>query len=56
MKTSVCKEKVAIFEYLCENEKFRETVYVCSYWAQVDSFKQQSGQKSRDTVSLRIFR
>ena len=27
-----------VIEYLRENEKFRETVFACSYWAQVESF------------------
>ena len=40
-------------EYLRENEKVRETVFACSYGAQVESFKQKNGQKSRDTVLLR---
>ena len=40
-------------EYLRENEKVRETVFACSYGAQVESFKQKkNGQKSRDTVPL----
>ena len=26
-------------EYLCENEKFQETVFACLYVAQVESFK-----------------
>ena len=37
-------------EYLRENEKVRETVFACSYGAQVESFKQKKGRKSRDTV------
>ena len=41
-------------EYLCENEKFRETVFACSYGAQVESSKQKNGQKSRDTVPLSL--
>ena len=40
-------------EYLRENKKVRETVVACSYGAQVESFKQKDGQKSRDTVPLR---
>ena len=39
-------------EYLRENKKVRETVVACSYGAQVESFKQKDGQKSRDTVPL----
>ena len=39
-------------EYLRENENVRETVFACSYRAQVESFKQKKGQKSRDTVPL----
>ena len=30
------------FKYLCENETFRVTVFVCSYGAQVESYKQKS--------------
>ena len=30
-----------VIEYLCENEKVRETVFVCSYGAQIESFKQK---------------
>ena len=30
-----------IFEYLCENEKARETVLACSCEAQVESFKEK---------------
>ena len=37
-----------------ENGKVRETVFACSYVAQVESFKQKYGQKSRDTVPLSI--
>ena len=37
-------------EYLRENEKVRETVFACSYGAQVEYFKQKNGQKSRETV------
>ena len=28
-------------EYLLENETFRETVFACSYWVQVEFFSQQ---------------
>ena len=38
-----------------ENEKVRKTVFVCSYGAQVESFKQKNCRKSRDTVPLRLF-
>ena len=41
-------------EYLRENKKVRETVFACSYGAQVESFKQKNGQKSRDTVPLSL--
>ena len=51
MKTSVSK-KIAI-EYLGENENFRETVFACSYGAQVESFKPKNGRKSSDTVPLK---
>ena len=40
-------------EYLRENEKVCETVFACSYGAQVESFKQKKGQQSRDTVPLK---
>ena len=40
MKTSVSKEKFAI-KYLCKNEKAHETIFACSFWAQVKSFKQK---------------
>ena len=33
-------------------EKARETVFACSYGAQVDSFKQKNGQRSLNTVPL----
>ena len=39
--------------YIHENEKFRETVFVCSYADQVESFKQKKMQKSRDTATFR---
>ena len=39
-------------EHLRENKKLRETVFACSYGAQVEYFKQKNGQQSRDTVSL----
>ena len=38
--------------YLRKNEKVRETVFACSYGAQVQSFKQNNGRKSRDIVPL----
>ena len=41
-------------EYLRENEKVRETIFAYSYGAQVESFKQKSGQKC-DTVPLSHF-
>ena len=44
MKTSISKE------YLRENKKFRETVFVCSHGAQVESFKQKNDHTFRDTV------
>ena len=34
-------------------QKVRETAFVCSYGAQVESFKQKHVQKSLDTVPLR---
>ena len=38
-------------EYLHENEKLWESAFACSYGgAQVESFKQKNGRKSRDTV------
>ena len=37
-------------EYLRENEKFRETVFACSYEAQVEFFDQKKCQKSLDIV------
>ena len=40
--------------YLRENEKVRDTVVACSYGAQVESFKQKNGRKSRNTVPLKI--
>ena len=70
MKTSVSKEKFACscspvvldygdtrfsnfkIEYLCET--FCETVFACSYGAQVESFKLKNGLKSRDTDSYQI--
>ena len=71
MKISVSKEKIGCrvvvdyedtwflnfaIEYLCENEKCCETnFFACSYGAQVKSFKQKNGQKSRDTVPLSMF-
>ena len=44
-----------LFEYLRENEKVCETVFVGSYGAQVESFKQNKGQKSRATAALKHF-
>ena len=38
-------------EYLRENEKVRETVFVCSYGAQVESLKQKK-VKNVMTLSL----
>ena len=43
-----------VIKYLCENQKVCETVFACSYSAQVKSFKQKNGRKSRDTVSLSL--
>ena len=40
--------------YLRENKKVRDTVVACSYGAQVESFKQKNGRKSRNTVPLKI--
>ena len=38
-------------EYLRENEKVSETVFACSYGAQVESLKKEkNSQKPRDTV------
>ena len=42
-------------EYLRANEKVPETVFAHSYRAQVETFKQKNGQKSRDTVPLKRF-
>ena len=43
-------EKFAI-KYFCENEKVSETVFACSYGAQVESLKKEkNSQKPRDTV------
>ena len=39
-------------EYLRENEKVRETVFACSYGAQVESFKQKKMVKNLVTLSL----
>ena len=39
---------------LRENEKVRETIFVYSHGAQVESFMQKNYQKSRDTVSLKL--
>ena len=41
-----------ISEYLSDNKNFRETVFDCSYGAQVESFKPKNGRKSHDTVPL----
>ena len=40
-------------EYLCENEKVCGTVLACSYGAQVESFKQKKGKKSRDILPFK---
>ena len=50
MKTFVSK-KIAI-EYLGENENFRETVFACSYGAQVESFKPKKMFGNLVTLSL----
>ena len=40
-------------EYLRENEEFRESIFACSYGAQVEYFQQKNnGTKSRETVPL----
>ena len=40
-------------EYLCKNEKLHETVYACSFGAQIESFKPKKyDRKSRDAVPL----
>ena len=40
-------------KYLLENEKVCETIFACSYGAQVESVMQNnSGRKSRDTVPI----
>ena len=39
-------------EYLRKNEQFRETVYTCSYGAQVEFFDKKKCRKSRDSVPL----
>ena len=49
------QEIISLWKYLCENEKFRETVFACSYSAQVESFRPKNGHKSRDTVPLPLF-
>ena len=56
-KLRVCVVKDTQFssfaiEYLHENEKIRETVFVCSYVAQEESFMQKNGRKFCDTVPL----
>ena len=39
-----------------KKEKVRETVFACSYGLHVESLKQKkNGQKSRDTVPLKLF-
>ena len=51
MKTSRVRIVVDfIIKYLRENEKVRETIFACSYGAQVESFKQKIGQNFCDTV------
>ena len=32
-------------EYLCENEKVRETIFVCSYKAQAESVQHKNAKK-----------
>ena len=39
-------------EYLRENEKFRETVFACSYGAQVVTFKPKKMDENLVTLSL----
>ena len=39
-------------KYLCEYEKVRYTVFVCSYGAQVEAFKQKNWQKFLRTATL----
>ena len=39
-------------EYLHENKKVDETVFACSYGAQVSILSQKNSRKSRDTVPL----
>ena len=39
-------------EHLCENEKFRETVFACSYGAQVEFFYQKKSVKNLVTLSI----
>ena len=39
-------------EYLHKNEKVRETVFACSYEAQVESLSKKNWRKSRDTISI----
>ena len=39
-------------EYLHKNEKVRETVFACSYEAQVESLSKKNWRKSRDTIHL----
>ena len=40
-------------EYLCKNEKVRETVFACSYGAQIESLSQKKDRKYRDNVPVK---
>ena len=67
MKISLSKEKAGVrvvvdyadtkfsnvaIDYLRENEKFRETVFACSYGAQVEYFKPKKLVENLLTLSL----
>ena len=41
-----------VIKYLCENQKVCKTVFVCSYGAQVESFKKKKMIKNLVTLSL----
>ena len=41
-------------EYLHEREKVRETVFACSYWVHVESFKQKQYGQNFVTLSIKV--
>ena len=41
-------------EYLHEREKVRETVFACSYWVHVESFKQKQYGQNFGTLSIKV--